>query len=59
MSDLDVTVRETIAKYHLTEDSTPKEVLQAALAEFGMSEGGMYAAEMRNILYANRRKKMT
>ena len=57
MSDLDVTVRETIAKYHLTEDSAPKEVLQAAIAEFGLSEGGMYAAEMRNILYANKRKK--
>ena len=34
--------------------SKPKEILDAAISEFGISEAGAYAAEMRHILYAHK-----
>lgn len=53
-ADPDLAVQETIRKYHLTPKSKPKEILDAAINEFVLSEAGMYAAEMRHILYAHK-----
>jgi hypothetical protein len=52
--DPDQAIQETILKYHLSPKSKPKEILDAAISEFGISEAGMYAAEMRHILYAHK-----
>lgn len=53
-ADPDIAVQETIQKYHFTSKSKPKEILDAAIKEFGILEAGMYAAEMRHILYAHK-----
>ena len=54
LPDPDIAVQETILKHRLTPKSKPKEILDAAIKEFGILEAGMYAAEMRQILYAHK-----
>ena len=54
LPDPDIAVQETILKHHLTPKSKPREILDAAINEFGILEAGMYAAEMRHILYAHK-----